>query len=270
MKIIDTHFHPDILIELEKKKNNITFQNQNIIENSKKNMVEKMFCISTSINNFQEYINASIKHEEYYFSIGIHPCEIENQNIEDIILKLKNIIENTIKKKYKLIGIGETGLDYFREENIILKKEQFYLFHKQIEFSLLYNLPLIIHTRNATHDTYNILKSYNNKIYGTIHAFCDDYEWAKKFVDLGFKLGIGGVITYPKNEHIREAIKKIGCNNIILETDAPFLPIQKMRGQINHPKYCYEIGIYIANLLNINKEECLEIIYNNTINLFKI
>ncbi len=270
MKIIDTHFHPETLIEFEKKKNNVIYLNENIISDSKKNMVEIMFCISTSINNFQEYINNSIQYKEYYFSIGIHPCEIQNDYLKDIILKLKETIKFCKEKKLKLIGIGETGIDLFREENKLSINEQIILFHNHIQLSIIYNLPLIIHTRNATSETYQILKEYKGKIKGVIHAFCDDYSWAQRFVDLGFKLGIGGVVTYPKNEHIRDAIKKIGINNIVLETDAPFLPIQSMRGKINHPKYCYQIGLYISELLEISEYDCINTIYENTREIFKI
>lgn len=270
MKIIDTHFHPDTLIEFEKKKNNTLYLNENIIIDSKKKMIEKMFCISTHINNFQEYINLSTQHKEYYFSIGIHPCEFENTNLKETELLLKKTILYCKENKLKLIGIGETGIDLFREENKILQSEQIIIFDYHINLSIDNNLPLIIHTRNATTETYSILKNYVGKINGTIHAFCDDYQWAKKFVDLGFKLGIGGMITYPKNEHIRDAVKRIGIDNILLETDAPFLPMQSMRGKINHPQYSYDIGIQIASLLEINKDTCFEKIYNNTTSLFKV
>lgn len=270
MKIIDTHFHPETLIEFEKIKNNTIFSNEKIIKNSKKNMLEAMFCISTSINNFSQYINDSIAYKEYYFSIGIHPCEIKNNDLKDSILKLKDTIALCKKNKLKIIGIGETGIDFYREEDKILAKEQIILFNTHIELSIIHNLPLIIHTRNATRETYEIIKNYSQKINGTIHAFCDDYTWAKKFIDLDFKLGIGGVITYPKNEHIRDAVKRIGIDNILLETDAPFLPIQSMRGKINHPEYCYNIGLYIADLLNIEKEICFDKIYNNTVKMFKL
>ncbi len=268
MKIIDTHFHPDTLIEFEKIKNNTIYSNKNIIKESKKNMVEAMFCISTSINNFEEYINKSLQYKEYYFSIGIHPCEIKNYDLEYMKSNLKSTIALCKNNRFKLIGIGETGMDFYREENKIYAKEQAMIFNTQIELSIAYDLPLIIHTRNATDQTYSIIKSYSPNVRGTIHAFCDDYTWAKKFVDLGFKLGIGGVVTYPKNEHIRDAVKKIGIDNILLETDAPFLPIQSMRGKINHPLYCYQIGLYLSELLNIEKEICFAKIYNNTVKLF--
>jgi TatD DNase family protein len=270
MKIIDTHFHPEDLIEFEKIKNNTIYSNEKIIEESKKNMLEAMFCISTSINNFSEYINNSLMYKEYYFSIGIHPCEVKNNELEDTILKLKDTIALCKKNKFKIIGIGETGIDFYREEDRMLFQKQEILFNTQIELCIINKLPLIIHTRNATIETYQIMKNYSQKLNGTIHAFCDDYTWAKKFIDLGFKLGIGGAITYPKNEHIRDAVKKVGIKHILLETDAPFLPIQSMRGKVNHPQYCYNIGIYIANLLNIEKEICFEQIYNNTINIFEI
>ncbi len=270
MKIIDTHFHPETLIEFEKKKNKTTISNKKIIENSKKSSIDKMFCIATHLNNFEEYINLSLLHEEYYFSLGIHPCEFKNNELEDNILKLKETISYCQENKLKLIGIGETGIDLFHETGKEVFNNQEHLFKEQIQLSINHKLPLIIHTRNATNDTYQILKNYNSSLSGTIHAFCDDYLWAKKFIDLGFKLGIGGPITYPKNNHIRDAIKKVGIKHILLETDSPFLPIQSMRGKINYPQYCFDIGLQIAELLKIDQESCFKQIYQNTVNTFNI
>jgi TatD DNase family protein len=270
MKIIDTHFHPDSLIEFQNSKNNVLLSQENIIENSKKNSVEKMFCISTEEKNFIEYLNLSKTHKEYYFSIGIHPCETKTINMEDTLIKLNSTIAEYKSKNYKIIGIGETGIDLYREADQKEIKHQAILFCQHIEYAIKYKLPLIIHTRNATEETFNILSNYKGKISGTIHAFCDNTLWAKKFIDLGFKLGIGGVISYPKNQHIREAIKDIGIEHLLLETDAPFLPLKSMRGKINHPQYCYDIGLLIAETLEIDHDYCFDKIYENTINTFSI
>lgn len=267
MKIIDTHIHPELIIEFQKKKNNILYSHENLIDDASKNSVTKIFCVATEEKNFMEYLNLSKIYKEFFFTLGIHPSEVKNIHIDDTVIELKNNITNAKKNACKLVGIGETGIDFFHDgkEDFLLQKN---LFEYHILLSIEYDLPLIIHTRQATSETYELLLKYKDKIKGVIHAFQDDTYWAKKFIDLNFKLGIGGVITYPKNDFIREAIKSVGMEHILLETDAPFLPIQSMRGKVNLPQYTYDIGIYVSELLHIDTEECFNRIYQNTENLF--
>lgn len=268
MQIIDTHIHPELITNFQKKKNNIEYSYEELIKDSKKNAVVKMFCIATEIKNFVEYSYLATRFKEFYFSIGIHPTELLNMTLNDSLLELEKKIIQEKKNNNKLIGIGETGFDFFHTIEKEAGEMQEKAFRFQIEQSIQFNLPLIIHTRNATEKTYQVLSQYKGKIKGTIHAFQDTTEWAKKFIDLGFMLGVGGVITYPKNTHIREAIQAVGIDHILLETDSPFLPPQSQRGKINFPKNCHEIGLFIANLLKTEKESLFNKIYNNTINLF--
>lgn len=268
MKIIDTHIHPELIIEFEKKINNSFCDNNYIINKGSEKLIEKMFCICTELIELNNLRYISKNYEKYYFSIGIHPCEVKDSFGESLLFEMKENIFDIKSKKEKIIGIGEIGLDFWRSENSIYKKEQIDFFIGQIELAILFDLPLIIHTRNATEETYNILQQYRGRIRGTIHAFQYDKEWAGKFVDLGFVLGIGGIVTYPKNDHIREAIKHVGINHIVLETDSPFLPIQSMRGKINYPHYCYDIGMYVSQLLEMEKEFFFDQVYDNTIKIF--
>jgi TatD DNase family protein len=268
MQIIDTHIHPELIKNFQKKKNNTEYSYEELIEDSKKNAVVKMFCIATEIKNFDEYSYLATLFKEFYFSIGIHPTELLNNTLDDSLLELAKKIIQEKKNNNKLIGIGETGFDFFHTIEKEAGEMQEKAFHFQIEQSIKSNLPLIIHTRNATEKTYQVLSQYKGKIKGTIHAFQDTAEWAKKFVDLGFMLGIGGVITYPKNEHIREAIQAVGIEHIILETDSPFLPPQSQRGKINLPKNCYEIGCIAAKIIKKNEECFFEKIFENTVKLF--
>lgn len=268
MQIIDTHIHPELIKNFQKKKNNTEYSYEELIEDSKKNAVMKMFCIATEIKNFDEYSYLATLFQEFYFSIGIHPTELLNNPLDDSLLELKKKIIEEKKNNNKLIGIGETGFDFFHtsEEEAAEIQEKAFRFH--IEQSIESNLPLIIHTRNATEKTYQVLSQYKGKIKGTIHAFQDTTEWAKKFIDLEFKLGIGGVITYQKNNHIREAVKSVGIEHLILETDSPFLPPQSQRGKVNMPNNCYEIGLFLSDILKTEKEYFFDKMYDNTIELF--
>lgn len=270
MKIIDTHIHPELIIEFEKKINNSFFDHNYIINEGNEKLIDKMFCICTELIELDNLRYISKNYEKYYFSIGIHPCEVKHPLSESLLFEMRENIFDIKNKKEKIIGIGEIGLDFWREENSAYKKEQIDFFIGQIELAILFDLPLIIHTRNATEETYDILKKYKGRVRGTIHAFQYDKEWATKFVDLGFVLGVGGIVTYPKNDHIREAIKHVGSSNIVLETDSPFLPIQSMRGKINYPHYSFDIGLYLSQYLEIEKELFFDQIYSNTIKIFSV
>ena len=116
---------------------------------------------------------------------------------------------------------------------------------------------MVIHTRGAGPETLEVLEDYKG-LRGTIHCFSEDLQFAHKAISMGFVLGIGGTITYPKNNHLREVVQTVGLNHIILETDAPFLPPQIIRGKKNHPKYIKTIAEYIANLLEVPFEEVAE------------
>ena len=269
MQIIDTHIHPDLIIEFQKNKNNIYYSYEKLIADSQRNSVIKLFCISTTNKNFTEYFNLADQFEEFYFSLGIHPTELKKDFFNDSLLELKNKISEARMDGLKLIGVGETGFDFFHDggANRQLQEKGF---HFQVSESIQADLPLIIHTRAATMETFDLLSSYKGRIRGTIHAFQDDKTWAKKFVDLGFKLGIGGSATYPKNEHIREAIRAVGIDHILLETDSPFLPPQSQRGSVNTPKNCYEIGCFVADILKKKEEYCLDKIFENTVKLFLV
>lgn len=268
MKIIDTHIHPQLIIELEKNNNNKFFDNSYIINNAQKKFINKMFCISTNMNDLYYIRKIAYEFFPYYFSVGIHPCDINNLNLEKEINDINLILADIKINNEKIIGIGEVGIDLYREENIFFKNKQIEFFIAQIELSILYNLPLIIHTRNANYETYDILKQYKGKIKGVIHAFGYDSEWAFRFIDLGFALGIGGIVTYPRNNYLREAIMRCGVSHIVLETDSPFLPIQSMRGKINYPEYCYNIGLYLSDYLKFDKDYFFNEVYQNTMRVF--
>jgi TatD DNase family protein len=262
---IDTHAHPAMIRMFEKEKNNRLITDQDIIDDAKQQGIKKIFCIATEIHEFASLQALARQHPEYYFSIGTHPCDIIQGYDKNILI---NTVSDALASKDKIIGIGETGIDLYHNNSYNILEAQTKIFKDHIEVAKLYNLPLIIHTRNATEITYALLKEYKNQVRGVIHAFCDGPEWAQKFVDLGFYLGIGGVTTYPKNNHIREAIKQVGMEHIVFETDSPFLPIQTMRGKINYPSYIHDISLYISNFLDKDPLHLADTVYQNTQRLF--
>lgn len=213
-------------------------------------------CDSESNIEVVELVN---KYNNMYGALGIHPEYVNKYNSKDI-----NYIINNLNNK-KIIAIGEIGLDYYyTKEN---KEEQIKLFEKQLEIAEKYNLPIIVHSREATLDTLNTIKKYNVK--GVIHSFNGSLETAKEYIKLGFSFGVNGVITF-KNANIKEVIKNIPLDNILIETDSPYLTPEPFRGKQNNSSHIKEIAIFLCNLYNISEEELISITNNNIKRIFNI
>ena len=183
------------------------------------------------------------KYPNVYGTLGIHPEEVDNDYNLDIVI---NNLDNP-----KIVGIGEIGLDYhYTKDNIDKQKE---LFIKQLDIANTYNLPIVVHSRDAIEDTYNILKNYNLK--GSIHCFSSSLEMARKFIDFGYKIGVGGVITFKNGEKLREVVVEISINDILTETDSPYLSPEPFRGKENNPSNVYYVVKEIASIKGISSEE---------------
>ena len=197
------------------------------------------------------------KYKNVYLNISLHP-EYGNEEIDyDLYLEQ---MKKIIKSNSKIIAIGEIGLDYHYDNTN--KDRQKDLFIKQIMLAKEYKLPIVIHMRDATKDTIDILKKFNIK--GIIHCFSGSLETAREYINMGFYLGIGGVVTF-KNSKLKDVIKEIGLDSIVLETDSPYL--SPIRGNKNFPKNIKIIAEYIASLLNISVEEVSK---KTTLNVKKI
>ena len=207
----------------------------------------------------KEVINLVNKHSNMYGAIGIHPEAIEEYNETDL-----QFIEDNITNK-KIIAIGEIGLDYYYTKDN--KEEQIKFFEHQLEIAKKYNLPVIIHSREATKDTIDILKKH--EVTGVIHSFSGSLETAKEYIKMGFLLGINGVITF-KNCNLKDIIKEISLENIILETDSPYLTPTPYRGKKNEPARIINIAEFICELKNISLEELSHITNKNIRRIFDI
>ena len=248
MKLIDTHCH----LNKEYYENVETVINDAVSDN-----VEYLIVSSCSPENWEENINLINKYKNVYLNISLHP-EYGNEEIDyDLYLEQ---MKKIIKSNSKIIAIGEIGLDY--HYNNTNKDRQKDLFIKQIMLAKEYKLPIVIHTRDATKDTIDILKKFNIK--GIIHCFSGSLETAREYINMGFYLGIGGVVTF-KNSKLKDVIKEIGLDSIVLETDSPYL--SPIRGNKNFPKNIKIIAEYIASLLNISVEEVSK---KTTLNVKKI
>lgn len=233
--MIDTHAH--ILSEFYD-------DIDELIEELKSKDIIKVINCADSIETSKEVLNIYNKYEGYLLpAVGIHPENIDNSNLKTI----ENII-----KEHKVFAIGEIGLDYhYNDEN---KDEQKEYFIKQLDLALKYDLPVIIHIREAMQECFDILKTRKNK--GIIHCFSGSVEMARKYIKLGYKLGIGGVLTF-KNSKLYEVIEKIDLKDIVLETDSPFLSPEPFRGKKNKPCNVLYVAKRIAEIKNISLEEVI-------------
>lgn len=231
-----------------------------VIKENKENLIDKIIISGYSRDTIKESLDLIDKYSDLYATIGYHPSEADITTDEDLLLLEKQI------KNIKVVGIGEIGLDYhYGKEN---KEKQISLFKKQLELAQKYNLPVVIHSRDAVEDTINILKEYPTVI-GDMHCFSGSLETAKIYLSMGYYLGIGGVVTF-KNSNLIKVIKEIGLDKIVLETDAPYLTPEPFRGKINSSKYIPYIAKRIADELNISSEEVSEITSNNAKILFDL
>lgn len=247
--MIDTHAHilSEYYDDIDELVNDLKNKNVLRVLNAASNLSESI-----------EVLNLSKKYKNFLLPvIGIHPESVsECCNL--------NEIEQLIKDN-KVYAVGEIGLDYYWIKDN--KEEQKDLFIKQIELASKYNLPIVVHTRDSIQDTFDILKQY--KVRGVIHAYSGSIEMAREFIKLGFKLGIGGVLTF-KNSKLYEVIQNIDLKDILLETDSPYLTPEPFRGKKNNPSNVYYVAKRIAEIKNISVEEVIETTKNNAIELFDI
>ncbi len=268
--LIDTHCHINMMI---KKDFDILLSNENIqlvqtiIDQSHYNDVNILLNVGTSLIESINSVKLSNDFNNIYSSIGIHPNDL-NDDYKNDLHGIKKLLLD--KKNNKIVAIGECGLDfYYPNYNL---NRQIDAFKIQIDLALNNNLPLVVHSRNAYQETLEVLHQFYNSssiLSGTIHCFSYDLEFAKEAISLGFKLGIDAPITYPKNNNLREIVKILDLSHILLETDAPFLPPQIIRGKQNHPLHIKTIAEFISNLIEKPYEQVANITTNNAQSIFK-
>lgn len=234
-----------------------------IINNALENKVNKMIVIGYDLESSIKAIEIASKYSFIYAAIGIHPSEIKKMKENDLIQ-----IEELLKKT-KVVALGEIGLDYYWDKDN--KEKQKEVFVNQIKLANKYNLPIIIHSRDAAQDTYEILKQ-NKKYYekGIMHCYSYSLDLAKKFIELNFMLAFGGTLTFLNSKQNKEIVKEIDIKNLLTETDAPYLTPHPYRGKRNEPKYIPLIVKEIAKLKNISEEEASSILYKNACDFFGI
>ena len=251
--MIDSHCHLD---------HEPLFSNINdVIKRSKEIGLKKILTISTNLESFENIKKIIDIDEMIYGTIGLHPHETSNNT-----MNTDYIVEHA-RKYEKIIGVGETGLDFYYENS--KKNDQIESFIKHIEASIDLKYPLIVHSRSAENETFDILNSYKNTdIKILMHCFTGSKEFAKKLMDLNAYFSASGIITFKNSLELQETFKYINNDRILIETDSPFLAPIPMRGKKNEPSYIKYTLEKLSELKSINFDDLDAITTNNFEKLF--
>ena len=251
--MIDSHCHLDhepLLSNLE-----------SVIERSKSVGITKILTICTTLNSFNKIKEIVQKDEIIYGTYGIHPHEVKNNTVNS------ELIINEIKNNNKIIGVGETGLDFYYNHSD--KETQIKSFSEHIEASIKLDIPLIIHSRNAENETLKILNKYkNNNLKILMHCFTGSKKFAENLLDLNAYFSASGIITFKNSLDLQETFKFIPLDKLLIETDSPFLAPEPNRGKKNEPSFVKFTGEKLADLKNIKFDDLINFTTNNFNKLF--
>lgn len=251
--IFDTHIHL----------NDSIYQSnlEQLINEALESNVKYFLVVGYNLFNSRYAIELSEKYPFIYASIGIHPSEVNNCNENDL-LELKKLAKHP-----KVVAIGEIGLDYYHGDN---KEEQSKYFISQIAIANDLNLPIVVHSRDSIQDTYDILNKHQVVNNGIMHCYSSSIEMAKRFIELGYYIAIGGAVTFKNASNLKLVAKELPLDKLLVETDAPWLTPHPYRGKLNHPKYITYVVAEIANLKSLPYDEIAKITTNNAFKVLRI
>jgi TatD DNase family protein len=255
--LIDSHCHLD-RIDLKPYEDDFSC----FMTAAKANQLEHLLCIAIDLESYPAMLDLVLNFPEISLTVGVHPNvkECKDPSVDELV---------ALGKLNKVVGIGETGLDYFRSEGDLSWQHQ--RFRNHIRAAKILKKPLIIHTREAKVDTLKILKDEGaEEIGGIIHCFTEDWEFAQKALDLNFYISFSGIITFNNATTIRDVVKKIPSDKFLIETDSPYLAPVPFRGRPNYPIYVRYVAEQIAELRGITVNKVADITTNNFYNLFQL
>ncbi len=266
LKLVDTHCHINMMIKKEfdvPLSPSLIPEAQKIVTQANNAGVTTIINVGTSLIESNNCLMLAQKFPSLFATVGIHPNDCTKEWRTDFE-KLKALLPND-----NIVGIGEIGIDrHYPDYNLQRQNDAF---RAQLELALEHDLGIVIHSRDAYDETLRVLEEYKyEKMRAVMHCFSYDQNFADQIIQWGLYLGIGGTITYPKNKELRQVCKSMPLEHIVLETDAPFLPIQPMRGKQNSPKFIKEIAQFLAELRGDTFESIAQKSTNNSIQLFKL
>lgn len=248
---IDTHLHLSYKEGINPKE---------FVENAKNAGVPYLILSCCDKNSILEGLELIKEYDNLFISVGFHPEFVSEIKDEDY-----SWLREIVKSNSKIVAIGEIGLDYYWEKEKAEQQKE--MFRKQLDIAKEFDLPVVIHTRDSVQDTYDILTSYSLR--GVIHCYSGSVEMAEKFNKLGYFLGIGGVVTFS-NSKLYQVVEKVGLNNIVLETDSPYLSPVPYRGKTNESKNIPIIAEKVGEILGVTLDEVASITTDNSVKLFDL
>ena len=250
--MIDSHCH----LDHEPLAQNI----QDVLSRCKKEGINKLLTISTTLNGFPKILEIVDKDEMIFGTFGIHPHETNTDQLS------KDDIIKQIKSNNKIIGVGESGLNFYYNNSD--KDKQIKSFENHIDAALELNIPLIVHSRNAETETYEILKNYNNNLKILMHCFTGSLAFAVKLMELNSYFSASGIITFKNSTDLQNTFKELPLERLLIETDSPYLAPEPMRGRKNEPSYVRYTLKKLSELKNIEAKKLDKITTDNFNRLF--
>ena len=250
--MIDSHCH----LDHEPLVKNI----EDVLFRSKKEGISKLLTISTTLNGFPKLLEIIKKDEMIFGTFGIHPHETNTDQLS------KDEIVDKIKTKDKIIGVGETGLDFYYNNSH--KDKQIKSFQNHIDAAVELNMPLIVHSRNAETETYEILKNSDSSLKILMHCFTGSLTFALKLMELNTYFSASGIITFKNSTDLQNTFKEIPLERLLIETDSPFLSPEPMRGKKNEPSFVRYTLKKLSELKNVDFEKLDRITTENFNRLF--
>ncbi|GFN46962.1 metal-dependent hydrolase [Candidatus Regiella insecticola] len=256
MLLIDSHCHLDSL-DYQRLHTDV----DDVLAKAKARDVGFVLAVATTLPGFSAMVELIGERKNVAFSCGVHPLYLKESYDDQKLLKLAS--------ESKVVALGETGLDYSYQQDNIARQQASFRQHIRIGREL--NKPVIVHTRAATEDTLAILQKENARdCGGGLHCFTEDQAAAKKLLDLGFYLSFSGIVTFRNSDELREVVRYVPLDRLLIETDSPYLAPVPNRGKENQPAYVLDIAEYIAVLKKVSLEELAEETTKNFSKLFQI
>lgn len=267
---IDTHCHLDCIATFGTEKSNLTEEHlvaiDGIVNQAERVNVRYIFNVGCDALSSHNSVKLAHRFKQVFAIVGIHPYE-GKAGWKKEFDEIKKIVKHRSQRD-KIIGIGEIGLDFSRQESD--RQSQHDLLKAQLELALQHNLPISFHLRDAAEEFLKFIEPYHREVRGVVHCFQQTLDFAKQVTSWGFLLGIDGPITYPKNTYLRSIIAEIDLKYLLLETDAPFLPVQSERGKMNYPSKIPLIGQEVATCKGLSLDQVAQATTKNASILFSL
>lgn len=255
--IVDSHCHLDRL-DLAKHDGELS----KALQSARDNDVAHFLSVCVELDEFAQLEKIAREHDDVSISVGVHPNDTEMK-----VPDLDTLVQLALHEK--VVALGETGLDYYRLENEEGKLDQKESFARHIQAAIAVNKPLIIHTRQARNDTIDLMRQEQaEKCRGVMHCFTEDWDMAKKALDLGFYISISGIVTFKNAGDLREIAKLVPMDRLLIETDSPYLAPMPHRGKTNEPAYVRYVAECVAQLRGISYDAIALATTNNFFTLF--